>query len=123
MTRRYCPAIDNDLPEPDPKSAEPALVFNASSGTVDHNGSSSMKASEGKLVICRTVIARMPLVCVVAFALGASGPTEAAVPDANGVFHACYERSGGALRVVNSTKTACRLNGSPILWNRALPQG
>jgi hypothetical protein len=82
-----------------------------------------MKASEGKLAICRTVIARMPSVCVVAFAVGGSSPTGAAIPDANGVFHACYEKSGGALRVIDSTKTTCRSNESPILWNHAGPAG
>ena len=37
----------------------------------------------------------------------ASGIAYATIPDANGVIHGCYQKSGGALRVLDDSVTNC----------------
>lgn len=57
-----------------------------------------------------------------AFAL-AGGVAYATIPDAGGVIHGCYARSGGDLRVIDSTSQGCKQNEAPIAWSQTGPQG
>ena len=57
--------------------------------------------------------------------LGAGGLTAAAygaIPDNQGVVHACYNTTNGAVRVVNGSSD-CRNDESPLTWNQTGPQG
>jgi hypothetical protein len=45
---------------------------------------------------------------------------QAAIPDPNGVIHACY-RSNGNLRLVD--KSSCTANETAISWNQTGPAG
>jgi hypothetical protein len=45
---------------------------------------------------------------------------QAAIPDPNGVIHACYRRNGN-LRLVD--KSSCRGNETAISWSQSGPQG
>jgi Collagen triple helix repeat (20 copies) len=46
------------------------------------------------------------------------------IPGANGVVTACYKKSGGALRVIDSTRDRCDPNNEVTLeWNQIGPQG
>jgi hypothetical protein len=52
----------------------------------------------------------------------------AAVPDATGVFHGCYAKSGGALRIIDPASTSasrnrCKSGETAITWNERGPQG
>jgi hypothetical protein len=47
----------------------------------------------------------------------------AAIPDSAGVIHACYSKSGGSLRVIDSSVTACGQNETSVTWNNVGPQG
>src|ERR1700761_8945264 len=52
----------------------------------------------------------------------------AAIPDANGVIHACYRTNGnaqtvGSVRIINSPTQTCNNNEAPITWNQTGPQG
>jgi hypothetical protein len=38
---------------------------------------------------------------------GAVTVIRASIPDSQGVIHGCYNKSGGTLRVIDSTVTAC----------------
>jgi hypothetical protein len=78
-----------------------------------------MKALENKLGVCPRVAARIALISVTAIAAGAANPTRAAIPDANGVIHACYAKSGATLRIMDSTTTTCGSNETAIQWNQA----
>jgi hypothetical protein len=47
----------------------------------------------------------------------AGGAAYAAIPDRNGVIHACYNRfGGGAVRVIDASRETCRFGESPISW-------
>jgi hypothetical protein len=50
----------------------------------------------------------------------------AAIPDSNGVIHACYRSSGlvanGSVRIVENAE-ACNNNETPITWNQQGPAG
>lgn len=56
----------------------------------------------------------LALASVTAFALG-GGVAYASIPDSAGVIHACYVKSGGALRVVDS---ACKSSETSLSWNQ-----
>jgi hypothetical protein len=43
----------------------------------------------------------------------------AAIPDSSGVIHACYLKSGGALRVIDSAVATCKTQETPLDWNQA----
>lgn len=48
----------------------------------------------------------------------------ASIPDANGVIHGCYKKSGGTLRVIDDAVTQCDSRAEiPIQWNQTGPQG
>lgn len=48
----------------------------------------------------------------------------ASIPDANGVIHGCYKKSGGTLRVIDSATAQCdERNETPVQWSQTGPQG
>jgi len=55
-------------------------------------------------------------------ALAAGGIAYAAIPDSGGVFHACYKKIGGQVRLVNSASD-CNSSESATQWNRNGPTG
>jgi hypothetical protein len=62
-----------------------------------------------------TVVMLFVLIGVVAYAT---------IPDANGVIHGCYKKSGGHLRVIDSDVSQCDMRAEiPIQWNQTGPQG
>jgi hypothetical protein len=61
---------------------------------------------------------------LVAVALAAVvGVAYATIPDSNGVIHACYNKSTGTLRVIDSSVTNCPSNDTALNWNVQGPQG
>ena len=68
---------------------------------------------------------RKTLLAAVAGALTAAivgGFAWATIPAANGSIRACYQKTDGQLRVIDSTE-ACRTSEIPISWNQTGPQG
>jgi hypothetical protein len=69
---------------------------------------------------------RYILVGVVAFVLGGTGVLSALaaglIPDAQGVIHACYSPSTGAVRIVSSAAD-CKSREAPLSWNQTGPAG
>lgn len=67
-------------------------------------------------------LARIPrpspavIVAIVAVFVAASGLAVAAIPSRNGVIHACYKKTGGALRVVSGGK--CAKGSRALAWNQ-----
>ena len=51
------------------------------------------------------------------------GTAYATIPDGGGVIHGCYSRSGGALRVVDSTVTNCKSGETALQWGVTWTQG
>ena len=47
----------------------------------------------------------------------------AAIPGEDGVIYACYTRSGGSVRVIDSSVTNCKSNETAISWNKEGPAG
>ena len=56
------------------------------------------------------------IVAIVAVFVAASGLAVAAIPSRNGVIHACYKKTGGALRVVSGGK--CPKGSRALAWNQ-----
>jgi hypothetical protein len=57
------------------------------------------------------------LLAVLVVAGAAAGFAYAQIPDANGVIHGCYSRSGGSLRVVDEGQS-CKTGEWSISWNQ-----
>jgi len=53
----------------------------------------------------------------------AGGVAYATIPGSDGVIHACYSRSGGALRVVDASVTGCKSGETSLDWNVRGPAG
>jgi hypothetical protein len=53
----------------------------------------------------------------------AGGIAFATIPDNSGVIHACFTRSGGALRVIDDSVTSCNQNETALTWNNVGPRG
>src|SRR5262249_48863203 len=49
--------------------------------------------------------------------------TYATIPDSNGVIHACYNKSGGSIRVMYDSVTKCSANETSWNWNVTGPAG
>ena len=47
----------------------------------------------------------------------------ATIPDSGGVIHGCYKKSGGAVRVIDSSVTSCVSNETALDWNIRGPAG
>ena len=67
-----------------------------------------------KLTIILTGVAAALVFGAVAFA---------SIPDANGVIHTCYGKSGGTLRVIDATNTSCGGNETSLNFNQQGPAG
>jgi hypothetical protein len=51
------------------------------------------------------------------------GVAYATIPDASGVIHGCYARSGGTLRVIDSSVTNCKSGETALDWSVRGPHG
>jgi len=60
---------------------------------------------------------------LLAVAAVGAGTAYATIPDGNGVIHACYQRSGGSLRVIDSSVTNCGSKETSLNWNVQGAQG
>jgi hypothetical protein len=47
----------------------------------------------------------------------------ATIPAPNGVIYGCYNKSGGAVRVIDNDVTTCNSNETQLTWNQTGPQG
>lgn len=56
-------------------------------------------------------------------AYGLTGIALATIPSANGTIAACYSKSGGTLRIIDSSVTNCKASETAISWNTVGPQG
>jgi hypothetical protein len=64
------------------------------------------------------------LVVLVAAGLAvAGGVAYATIPDGDGAIHACYSKSGGALRVVDDSVTNCKASETSLSWSVTGPAG
>jgi hypothetical protein len=57
-----------------------------------------------------------------ALVIALGGVAFAAIPDSNGTIHACFQKNGGAVRVVESA-AECRSAEQALAWNQRGPQG
>ena len=62
-----------------------------------------------------------------ALVLGVSGFAMASIPGHGGIIHACYQRHGGGLRVIDRSKQGfagkCRKSEKSLSWNQKGPPG
>jgi len=83
-----------------------------------------MDSGERTFMLRRRIAVRLTMLCaMVMAAFGAANATRAAIPDANGVFHACYAKPGATMRIIDSATTTCGSNETAIQWNQAGPTG
>lgn len=54
---------------------------------------------------------------MLALATSLALPAIAAIPDATGVIHACYNVTNGNLRVIDPSTASCRIGEAPLQWN------
>lgn len=52
-----------------------------------------------------------------------AGLALATIPDESGVLHGCYLKSGGAVRIIDSSVAGCKSNETAISWNVQGPAG
>src|SRR5215216_8194781 len=57
------------------------------------------------------------LVVVIVAAIAGSAAF-ASIPDADGVIHGCYVKSGGSIRVIDATVTNCKATETSLDWNQ-----
>jgi hypothetical protein len=65
----------------------------------------------------------IPLTIAVAIVLLGTGLVSAAITDQGGVFHGCYAKSGGTLRVIDSPRESCKNSETLISWSAVGPTG
>jgi type VI protein secretion system component Hcp len=73
------------------------------------------------LALSRGRKALLAFVCAAAV-FGVVSAVQAAIPDANGVIHACV-MPNGTLRVIDSATNACKGSETALAWNQTGPQG
>jgi hypothetical protein len=59
------------------------------------------------------------VIAAAALAALSGGIAYATIPDDQAVIHACYARSGGALRVLDASVTNCKASETSLNWNQA----
>jgi hypothetical protein len=59
------------------------------------------------------------LVC----ALAVTSIVRATIPDASGVIHGCYAKSGSAIYVIDAAVTTCKNGDTALAWNEQGPSG
>jgi hypothetical protein len=47
----------------------------------------------------------------------------ASIPDSGGIIHGCYQQYTGALRVIDTAKSACKVAETSLDWNQTGPPG
>jgi hypothetical protein len=52
-----------------------------------------------------------------------AGLAIASIPDASGVFHACYQKSSGTMRIIDTAKASCKKAETEITWSQQGPAG
>ena len=52
-----------------------------------------------------------------------SAAVMAAIPDTNGVIHACWRNNSGALKIIDNATQTCAGNETAITWNQTGPAG
>jgi hypothetical protein len=57
-------------------------------------------------------------VTVGAGVFGIATAVQASIPDVNGVIHACYLKSGGALNVIDNSTSTCTSKQTALNWNQ-----
>ena len=62
-------------------------------------------------------------IALAALVVALGGAAFAAIPDSNGVIHACYQKRSGELRVVEDSQDCRRNREQPIEWNQQGPPG
>ncbi|MBI5949528.1 MAG: collagen-like protein [Chloroflexi bacterium] len=67
----------------------------------------------------RFIVAALPF-ALLAFA---TTVTFASIPDSDGTIRACYAKSGGALRVIDSSVSSCKSSEKVLEWNQSGPAG
>ena len=60
---------------------------------------------------------------VLACGVLAAGVVLATIPDASGVIHGCYTKSGGAVRIIDNSVTNCKASETAISWSVTGPAG
>ena len=77
----------------------------------------------GKSMGLRGRAVAVTLAAAIAAALVAGGVAYATIPDSSGVIHACYQKSGGALTVIDASVTNCAKSQTELNWNVQGPTG
>ena len=49
---------------------------------------------------------------------GIATAVQASIPDASGVIHGCYMKSGGALSVIDASVITCKSGQTALDWNQ-----
>src|SRR4051812_23167452 len=52
-----------------------------------------------------------------------AGQAAASIPDANGLFHACYQKSSGGMRIIDTAVDSCRNTETEVTWSQKGPAG
>jgi hypothetical protein len=67
------------------------------------------------------------VVACIALVVAVGGVAVASIPDRGGVVHACYQKNGGGLRVIDTAGRGfagkCRKSEKPLAWNEQGPRG
>jgi hypothetical protein len=66
---------------------------------------------------------RLVAILAVAALAAVGGIAYATIPGPDGVVHACYKKSGGALRVIDASVTNCSSGETALDWNQTGPPG
>jgi hypothetical protein len=56
-------------------------------------------------------------------AFGIATAVQAAIPDAHGVIHGCYDNVNGNLRVIDPSSSRCKTGETALKWSQTGPQG
>jgi hypothetical protein len=68
--------------------------------------------------------ARWAVPIAIVAVLAAGGIAYASIPDSSGVIHACYQKTNGSLRVIDTQAGAkCSSTENPLTWNQTGPAG
>jgi hypothetical protein len=63
------------------------------------------------------------MVLIAAFIVVMAGIASGAIPDSDGVIHACYKNVSGQLRVIDPAVSECGNGETPLSWNQEGPAG
>jgi hypothetical protein len=60
---------------------------------------------------------------VVGVGVAVGGIAYASIPDSDGLIHGCYNKTNGALRVIDTSGKGCSAAEKPLNWNQTGPTG